>query len=161
MQWDTAGQERFKTITSSYYKGAHGIIVTYDVTDKDSFRAIDNWMSEVEKHASDNVSRILVGNKCDLEESRQVTTDEGKELADHYNIRFLETSAKESSNVEDAFTLMTKEIKSRVVQTDVKKPVGKIIWAYARSTRRPHSKPWHAPDEENRRKEGWRVRIVI
>ena len=135
--------------------------MTYDVTDKDSFRAIDNWMSEVEKHASDNVSRILVGNKCDLEESRQVTTDEGKELADHYNIRFLETSAKESSNVEDAFTLMTKEIKSRVVQTDVKKPVGKIIWAYARSTRRPHSKPWHAPDEENRRKEGWRVRIVI
>lgn len=115
--WDTAGQERFKTITSSYYKGAHGIIVTYDVTDKESFKAIDNWMNEVEKHASDNVSRILVGNKCDLEESRQVSTDEGKELAEHFGIKFLETSAKQSNNVEEAFITMTKEIKSRVVHT--------------------------------------------
>ena len=115
--WDTAGQERFKTITSSYYKGAHGIIVTYDVTDKESFKAIDNWMSEVEKHASDNVSKILVGNKCDLEESRQVSTDEGKELAEHFGIKFLETSAKQSNNVEEAFITMTKEIKSRVVHT--------------------------------------------
>ena len=57
--WDTAGQERFKTITSSYYKGAHGIIVVYDITDKESFKNIDTWMNEVEKHASDNVSRIL------------------------------------------------------------------------------------------------------
>lgn len=120
--WDTAGQERFKTITSSYYKGAHGIIVVYDTTDKESYKSIDNWMSEVEKHASENVSRILVGNKNDLVEQRQVNADEGKELADHYNIRFLETSAKESTNVEEAFTLMTKEIKSRVVHTDTKKP---------------------------------------
>lgn len=120
--WDTAGQERFKTITSSYYKGAHGIIVVYDVTDKESFKNIDTWMNEVEKHASDNVSRILVGNKCDLTDSRQVSTDEGKELADSNNIRFMETSAKESSNVEEAFTLMTKEIKSRVVHTEARKP---------------------------------------
>lgn len=120
--WDTAGQERFKTITSSYYKGAHGIIVVYDVTDKESYKNIDTWMNEVEKHASDNVSRILVGNKSDLTDSRQVTTDEGKELADQYNIRFMETSAKESANVEEAFTLMTKEIKSRVVHTESRKP---------------------------------------
>jgi Ras-related protein Rab-1A len=120
--WDTAGQERFKTITSSYYKGAHGIIVVYDVTDKESYKNIDIWMNEVEKHASDNVSRILVGNKNDLTDARQVTTDEGKELADNYNIRFMETSAKESSNVEEAFTLMTKEIKSRVVHTEARKP---------------------------------------
>lgn len=120
--WDTAGQERFKTITSSYYKGAHGIIVVYDVTDKESFKNIDTWMNEVEKHASDNVSRILVGNKNDLKDAKQVTTDEGKELADTYNIRFMETSAKESANVEEAFTLMTKEIKSRVVHTEARKP---------------------------------------
>ena len=79
-------------------------------------------MNEVEKHASDNVSRILWGNKSDLEDSRQVTTDQGKELADAYNIRFIESSAKDSSNVEEAFTLMTKEIKSRVVHTETKKP---------------------------------------
>ncbi len=123
--WDTAGQERFKTITSSYYKGAHGIIVVYDVTDKESYKNIDTWMNEVEKHASDNVSRILVGNKNDLTDARQVTTDEGKELSDNYNIRFMETSAKESANVEEAFTLMTKEIKSRVVHTEARKPSSK------------------------------------
>ena len=79
-------------------------------------------MNEVEKHASDNVSRIMWGNKCDLDDSRQVSTDEGKEMADHYNIRFMETSAKESANVEEAFTLMTREIKSRVVHTERKPP---------------------------------------
>ena len=71
-------------------------------------------MNEVEKHASDNISRIIVGNKCDLEESRQVTFDEGKELAEHYNVQFLETSAKDCKNVDEAFTTMTREIKSRV-----------------------------------------------
>ena len=119
--WDTAGQERFKTITSSYYKGAHGIIVTYDITDRESFSAIENWMNEVEKHASDNISRILVGNKCDMADARQVSTDEGKELAEHYNVRFLETSAKDCKNVEEAFIMMTREIKDRVAITQPKK----------------------------------------
>ena len=66
--WDTAGQERFKTITASYYKGAQGIIVTYDITDRDSFAKVSEWMSEVDKHANENITRILVGNKKDLEE---------------------------------------------------------------------------------------------
>jgi GTPase SAR1 family protein len=74
-------------------------------------------MNEVEKHANDNISRILVGNKSDLEDLRQVSTDEGKELAEHYNVRFLETSAKDCKNVEEAFTMMTREIKSRVAIT--------------------------------------------
>jgi small GTP-binding protein len=71
-------------------------------------------MAEVEKHASDNISRILVGNKCDLESQRAVSQEEGQELAEHYNVRFLETSARDSKNVEQAFTLMTREIKNRV-----------------------------------------------
>lgn len=71
-------------------------------------------MAEVEKHASDNISRILVGNKCDLESQRAVSIEEGQELAEHYNVRFLETSARDSKNVEQAFTLMTREIKNRV-----------------------------------------------
>ena len=119
--WDTAGQERFKTITSSYYKGAHGIIVTYDITNRDSFTAVQNWMAEVEKHASDNISRILVGNKSDLESARAVSTEEGAELAEHYCVRFLETSAKDSKNVEQAFTLMTREIKNRVAVSQPKR----------------------------------------
>ena len=80
-------------------------------------------MNEVEKHASDNISRILVGNKSDMEDSRQVSTEEGKEQAEHYNVRFLETSAKDCKNVEEAFTIMTREIKSRVAITQPKRAV--------------------------------------
>jgi small GTP-binding protein len=70
--WDTAGQERFRTITSSYYRGAHGIIVVYDVSDAESFSNVRTWLQEIEKYASDNVCRLLVGNKCDLAANRQV-----------------------------------------------------------------------------------------
>ena len=112
--WDTAGQERFKTITSSYYKGAHGIILTYDITDKQSFRDIENWLAEVEKHASEKVNKLLVGNKSDLESQRQVPYDEAKAYADQLGIKFIETSAKNSVNVDDAFFTMANEIKARV-----------------------------------------------
>ena len=78
--WDTAGQERFKTITSTYYKGAHGVIIVYDITDKDSFRSVENWIAELDKHASENVNKMLVGNKCDLEAKRQVSLIEGQVL---------------------------------------------------------------------------------
>ena len=120
--WDTAGQERFKTITSSYYKGAHGIILTYDITDKQSFKDIENWLTEVEKFANENVIKLLVGNKCDLESQRQVTFDEGKEYADSLGIQFLETSAKNNANVEKAFFTLANEIKGRVQKLDDKKP---------------------------------------
>jgi Ras-related protein Rab-1A len=96
--------------------------VTYDLTDRESFSAVENWMNEVEKHASDNISRILVGNKSDMVDARQVTSDEGKEIAEHFNVRFLETSAKDSKNVEEAFIMMTREIKSRVAITQPKRP---------------------------------------
>lgn len=77
--------------------------MTYDITDRESFSAVESWMGEVEKHASDNISRILVGNKSDMENQRQVSFEEGKELAEHYNVRFLETSAKDCKNVDEAF----------------------------------------------------------
>jgi len=112
--WDTAGQERFKTITSSYYKGAHGIILTYDITDKQSFKDIENWLTEVEKFANENVIKLLVGNKSDMESSRQVKFEEGKEFADSLGIPFIETSAKNSTNVEKAFFTLANEIKGRV-----------------------------------------------
>ena len=70
--------ERFQRITSSYYKGAHGINIIYDITDRDSFSAVQNWMADIDKHGSENVSRILIGNKCDLESQRQVSFEEGQ-----------------------------------------------------------------------------------
>ena len=119
--WDTAGQERFKTITSSYYKGAHGIIVTYDITDKQSFKDIDNWLVEVEKHAKDKVNKLLVGNKVDLKDQRQISFEEGKGKADELGIKYVETSAKDSINVEQAFITMANEIRERI-QTDAPVP---------------------------------------
>ena len=84
--WDTAGQERFRTITSSYYRGAHGIIIVYDVTDKESFNNVKHWIQEIDKYAADGVKKLLVGNKCDLASKKVVSHDEAKELADSLGI---------------------------------------------------------------------------
>ena len=108
--WDTAGQERFRNIVSSYYKGAHGIMMVYDITDLESFRYLDSWIKEIEKNASKNVYKILVGNKNDLEKNRKVTFEKGKEFANLHGMKFFETSAKENKNVEEAFKEMTKDI---------------------------------------------------
>merc|ERR1711934_862907 len=110
--WDTAGQERFRTITSSYYRGAHGIIIVYDVTDQDSFDNVKQWLQEIERYASENVKKLLVGNKCDLHQKKVVDYTNAKEYADQLGIPSLETSAKANTNVEQAFITMASEIKN-------------------------------------------------
>ena len=112
--WDTAGQERFRTITSSYYRGAHGIIIVYDVTDTESFNNVKTWLQEIDKYASENVNKLLVGNKSDLVVKKTVDSTMAKEFADSLGIPFLETSAKNSTNVEEAFMRMASDIKARV-----------------------------------------------
>ena len=109
LQWDTAGQERFRAITTSYYKGAQGFIIVYDITERESFEHVKNWMEQINKFAKNNVLRILIGNKCDLNNNRKVTFDEGKSLADDYNIPFYETSAKDAINVDELFINATKD----------------------------------------------------
>ncbi|KAG6436197.1 hypothetical protein SASPL_101082 [Salvia splendens] len=119
--WDTAGQERFRTITTAYYRGAMGILLVYDVTDESSFNNIRNWIRNIEQHASDNVNKILVGNKADMDESkRAVPTSKGQALADEYGIKFFETSAKTNLNVEEVFFSIARDIKQRLSDTDTK-----------------------------------------
>jgi len=112
--WDTAGQERFRTITSSYYRGAHGIIVAYDCTDQESFNNVKQWLEEIERYACENVNKLLVGNKCDLTTKKVVDHTTAMEYAKQLGIPFLETSAKNATNVEQAFMTMAAEIKNRV-----------------------------------------------
>jgi len=119
--WDTAGQERFRTITSSYYRGAHGIIVVYDVTDQESFNNVKQWMNEIDRYATENVNKLLVGNKCDMTNKKVVDRSTAEEFASNLGIPFLETSAKNSTNVEQAFITMAAEIKNRLAQQPKKK----------------------------------------
>ena len=119
--WDTAGQERFKNIISSYYRGAHGILLLYDVTDKESFKNLSNWLIEIEKNASKNILRILIGNKCDLEDKRVITYAQGKEFADTYGLKFIETSAKKNLNVSEAFETLGRELMNAGAEKKIEK----------------------------------------
>jgi len=112
--WDTAGQERFRSIGTTYYRGAHGIILVYDITNHESFQHADRWLKEIETHGKENCSRLLVGNKTDLSDKRAVKTDEGKAFAAEHNLPFLETSAKDGNNVDQAFMSIASQIKEKV-----------------------------------------------
>jgi len=117
--WDTAGQERFKTITTAYYRGAMGILLVYDVTNEATFANINTWMMAIQQHASDSVNKVLLGNKADtsgpLVSKRAVASARGQALADQHCIRFFETSAKNSINIEEAFSTITRDIKQRLL----------------------------------------------
>mmetsp|Transcript_5251 Transcript_5251/g.7903 ORF Transcript_5251/g.7903 Transcript_5251/m.7903 type:complete len:206 (-) Transcript_5251:129-746(-) len=113
--WDTAGQERFRTITTSYFRGAQGILLVYDVTDKKSFQSIRNWVAQIQQHADVHVNKILIGNKCDIESEREVSTEDGAQLAAEYGIQFFETSAKADINVEKGFITVAREVKNRLM----------------------------------------------
>jgi len=108
--WDTAGQERFRTITSSYYRGAHGIIMVYDVTDLSTFTDIKHWNDEIDQRAGDRVIKMLIGNKCDMRDKQRVDTQTVEEYAASLNVMFLETSAKTADNVKEAFESLTRKM---------------------------------------------------
>jgi len=122
--WDTAGQERFRTITSAYYRGAHGIIMVYDVTNYESFEHVEEWLNEVNRHASESTLKLLVGNKADLQEDKKVPSEDAKNFADKLGISFLETSAKNATNVEAAFLTMAKQLIQAKEASGPSKPTG-------------------------------------
>jgi small GTP-binding protein len=101
--WDTAGQEKFRSITKAYYRGAHGILVVFDISRRDTFNQTKVWIDSIRDSSADSnpIDVILIGNKCDLE--RAVTREEAEALAEQFQLRYFETSAKESTNVTEAF----------------------------------------------------------
>ena len=101
--WDTAGQERFKSITRGYYKNCVCAIIVYDITSRESFNDITNWIKDCKNYSPKTVLMALIGNKCDLEENRLISTEEGQQLADKNEITFYETSAKEGTNIKEIF----------------------------------------------------------
>ena len=108
--WDTAGQERYKAITSAYYKGAKGAFVVYDITRKSSFESIDKWVNDLTATADKKITIVVIGNKSDLEDQRQVPKENGEEKAAKLEVAFLETSAFSGENLDKAFELMMNEI---------------------------------------------------
>ena len=108
--WDTAGQERFRNITTSYYRGSNGIIIVYDVTDRASFDHVTFWLKEIDRLASAEVVKMIVGNKIDKKEDRVVSRQEGQMLAKQYNVGFIETSAFSGRNVDKIFLELTQSM---------------------------------------------------
>jgi len=115
--WDTAGQESFRSITRSYYRGATGALLVYDISRRDSFGHVSRWLNEAREYSNPNMVIMLIGNKCDLDR-REVSYEEGANFAQKNGLVFLETSAKTAQNVEEAFVRTAKTI-SENIQTGV------------------------------------------
>jgi len=112
--WDTAGQERFRHITTSYYRGTHGCILVYDITDYQTFQNLKSWIADLERYGPGDENRILLGNKCDAETTRQVSYEEARAFADQYDMPFVESSAKRDVNIYGAFELLARNMYKRL-----------------------------------------------
>ena len=119
--WDTAGQERFRKIAKNYYQSSDGFIVVYDITNNESFQTLDYWVEEIKSNSQELSRMILVGNKCDLEEGRQVKKEEGKDYAKKKELKFYEVSAKDGTNVNKAFDDLIKDILSTYSPSELSK----------------------------------------
>lgn len=112
--WDTAGQESFRSITRSYYRGAAGALLVYDITRRETFNHLASWLEDARQHANPNMTIMLIGNKSDLKERRAVSTEEGEQFAKEHGLIFLETSARTAHNVEEAFINTAREIYRKI-----------------------------------------------
>ncbi|XP_036007000.1 ras-related protein Rab-15-like isoform X3 [Fundulus heteroclitus] len=126
--WDTAGQERYQTITKQYYRRAQGIVFVYDITDLPSFKHIAKWAGDVDEFAPEDVQTILVGNKADEELRRQVTTDQGKKLAETYGMEFFEASASTSTNISEVLLFQIIHPCDRTGASSSEERHGQPVW---------------------------------
>ncbi|CAF0973553.1 unnamed protein product [Adineta ricciae] len=122
--WDTAGQERYRAITSAYYRGAVGALLVYDISKHGTYENVERWLKELRDHADTNIIISLVGNKSDLRHLRSVPSEEAKAFAEKNGISFIETSALDSTNVEQAFHTILTEIYHIVSQRQIPDPNG-------------------------------------
>ena len=118
--WDTAGQEAYRSITRSYYKSAACVFIVYDISDKKSFNDVEIWLKDCREICFKNVLIYLIGNKNDLEDKRQVTTEEGKQFADENNLKFYETSALNGNNIEEIFVNSATDLVTKLENGDFK-----------------------------------------
>ena len=119
-KWDTAGQERYKLITSAYYKGAKGAFIVHDITNKSTFDSVDKWIKDLNSYGDKNLTMLLIGNKSDLEVKRIINKEEGEEKEKSFELGFIETSAYNGDNIDQAFDIMLKEVLKRyIVENDV------------------------------------------
>nr|CAB3265378.1 ras-related protein Rab-4B [Phallusia mammillata] len=148
--WDTAGQERFRSVTRSYYRGAAGAILVYDITSRESFNSLSNWLTDAKTLASPNIVIILCGNKKDLDAEREVTFLEASRFAQENEINFLESSALTGENVEDAFNKCAKTILTRIESGDINpETIGSGIQYGDPSLRRLRNARTPAPADPN------------
>ncbi|XP_028851526.1 ras-related protein Rab-3C [Denticeps clupeoides] len=135
--WDTAGQERYRTITTAYYRGAMGFILMYDITNEDSFCAVQDWSTQIKTYSWDNAQVILAGNKCDMEEERVISVDSGRLLADQLGFEFFETSAKDNINVKQTFERLVDLICSKMSEAQETDPAVTTATATSKLTDNP------------------------
>lgn len=112
--WDTAGQESFRSITRSYYRGAAGALLVYDITRRETFNHLTSWLDDARQHSNSNMVIMLIGNKCDLEHRRAVQYEEGQQFAQENGLIFMETSAKTAQNVDEAFISTAQNIYGKI-----------------------------------------------
>ncbi|KAJ8386627.1 hypothetical protein AAFF_G00168590 [Aldrovandia affinis] len=118
--WDTAGQERFRSITRSYYRNSVGGLLVFDLTNRRSFEHLKDWLEEAKMHVQPfQIVFLLVGHKCDLVKLRQVSREEAEKVALAFGMKYIETSAKDTVNVEESFTILTRDIYERVKRGDI------------------------------------------
>ncbi|CAH8867033.1 unnamed protein product [Trichobilharzia szidati] len=140
--WDTAGQERYRAITSAYYRGAVGALLVYDVSKAPTYHNLDRWLGELRDHADQHIVIMLVGNKCDLRHLRAVMTEEAKSFAERNGLCFIETSALDSTNVEEAFCQIIQAIYNIVSSHPPVSNVDMKMSPY-------HNQPIVSPNAEN------------
>ena len=116
--WDTAGQERYRSITNAYYKGAKAAMVVYDISKRSTFDNIDKWINELKNSGDEDVFILIVGNKCDLEEQREINQEEAGKKAEMFKCAFIETSAMQAVNIEKAFNILVENVSKKFINKE-------------------------------------------